>query len=370
MRVFITGICGFVGSSLARWFQAASDHVSVCGVDNLIRPGSEINRSQLQVMGIDVYHADVRMASDLENVPRADWVIDAAALPSVLAGVDGRSSSRQLIEHNLQGTLNLLEYSKRHGAGFLLLSTSRVYSIPALAQLPIKVAGCAFQVDSSSALPPGFSAEGIAETFSVAPPISLYGSTKLASEILALEYGSTFQFPVWVNRCGVLAGAGQFGTAEQGIFSYWMHAHAARKLLRYIGFGGAGYQVRDAFHPDDLGRLLWSQMNSSQTGDERLFNAGGGVKNAMSLAELNAICDAYFGPHTPEPDSRERPFDLPWIVMDCRKATEQFRWKPERSLTAILDEIASHVRRHPEWLDVSQGKAIRPNLECTHAESG
>jgi CDP-paratose 2-epimerase len=370
MKLLITGICGFVGSSLARWFKAASDHVSVFGVDNLIRPGSEINRPKLRSLDIEVFHADVRLASDLEGLPAADWVIDASANPSVLAGVDGRSSSRQLVEHNLQGTLNLLEYSKRCKAGFVLLSTSRVYSIPALAQLPMRVNGRAFALDAAGALPPGLSSSGIAETFSVTPPVSLYGSTKLASEIIALEYGSTFGFPVWINRCGVLAGAGQFGTAEQGIFAYWMHAHAARNPLRYIGFGGAGYQVRDAFHPDDLARLLWTQMNDSQSGGERLFNVGGGAENAMSLAELTAICDEHFGPHAPEPDGRERPFDLPWVVMDSRKAKERFHWKPQRRLTSILDEIADYVRRHPDWLDVSQGKAIGPIREHAHAECG
>jgi CDP-paratose 2-epimerase len=368
MKIFITGICGFVGSSLARWFQAASDRVSVFGADSLIRPGSEINRAQLRSMGIEVYHADVRVAADLESLPAADWIIDAAGNPSVLAGMDGRSTSRQLMEHNLQSTVNLLEHAKKHGAGFVLLSTSRVYSITALARVPTKAAGRAFQLDSGGTLPPGLSPEGIAETFSVAPPVSLYGSTKLASEIVALEYGLTFQFPVWVNRCGVLAGAGQFGTAEQGIFSYWMHTHAARRPLRYTGFGGAGRQVRDAFHPDDLARLLWTQMRDSQPGGERVFNAGGGAGNAMSLAELTAVCDEHFGPHKPEADDRERPFDLPWVVMDSRQASSRFHWKPERPLVAILDEIARHVRRHPEWLELSQGKAVSLAREHAYAE--
>jgi hypothetical protein len=31
-----------------------------------------------------------------------------------------------------------------------------------------------------------------------------------------------------------------------------MQAHSARRQLRDIGFGGLGYQVRDAFHPEDL----------------------------------------------------------------------------------------------------------------------
>ena len=102
--------------------------------------------------------------------------------------------------------------------------------------------------------------------FSTAAPVSLYGSTKLASEVVALEYGAAFDFPVWINRCGVLAGAGQFGTPEQGIFAYWVNAHLRRRPLRYIGFDGTGYQVRDAFHPRDLAALLVAQMRTARVG--------------------------------------------------------------------------------------------------------
>jgi CDP-paratose 2-epimerase len=77
----------------------------------------------------------------------SDWVIDAAANPSVLAGVDGKTSSRQLVEHNLLGTINLLEYCKAHQAGFCLLSTSRVYSIAGLANLRMQVVDGAFAPD-------------------------------------------------------------------------------------------------------------------------------------------------------------------------------------------------------------------------------
>jgi CDP-paratose 2-epimerase len=77
------------------------------------------------------------MASDLEVVPDVDWVIDAAANPSVLAGVGGTGSSRQVVEHNLGGTLNLLEFCRARKAGFTLLSTSRVYSVSALSAVPL-----------------------------------------------------------------------------------------------------------------------------------------------------------------------------------------------------------------------------------------
>lgn len=349
MKILITGVCGFVGSRLAFALTERLQGVQVFGIDNLSRAGSEGNRSELTSRGIRFTHGDLRSASDVEGLPACDWVIDAAANPSVLAGVDGKASPRQLYEHNLDGTLNILEYCRKTKAGLFLLSTSRVYSVRDLAGLPMRVCGDAFHLDVDKAEVTGTTRAGITEQFPVRPPISLYGATKLSSEIMALEYGTAFDFPVWVNRCGVLAGAGQFGTAEQGIFSYWLHAHAARLPLRYIGFEGKGYQVRDAFHPDDLADLICIQMRAESSPDA-VFNVAGGLENSMSLAQLTSWCNDRFGVHTPQPDTRPRPFDIPWMVMDSTRVHDMFGWRPKRSLLSILDEIADHVRQNPTWL--------------------
>ena len=349
MKVLITGVCGFVGRSLAETLLAHIPGIEISGLDNLLRPGSEGNRSELANVGVRYFHGDIRMRSDVEALPVCDWVIDAAAHPSVLAGVDGRSSPRQLSEHNLAGTLNILEYCRENKAGFVLLSTSRVYSVRDLASLPVVSKENAFALDGNRSLPVSVSAGGITESFPTRQPVSLYGATKLASEVMALEYGLTFNFPVWIDRCGVLAGAGQFGTAEQGIFSYWLHAHAARRPLRYIGFGGLGHQVRDAFHPSDLASLVALQLRRDPPSDP-IYHASGGASNAMSLAQLTAWCDERFGAHQPQPDTRPRPFDIPWLVMDHARTEADFGWRPERSLPSILDDIELHVRNHPDWL--------------------
>ena len=349
MKVLITGICGFVGSRLAAALSARVPDVQIAGFDNLLRQGSESNRQLLAAQNVQFTHGDLRMRSDIEALPDCDWVIDAAAHPSVLAGVDGRSSPRQLAEHNLLGTLNILEYCRERKAGFVLLSTSRVYSVQDLAALPVRPENNAFVLDQPRSPVQNVSAGGITEAFPVRQPISLYGATKLSSEIMAVEYGLTFGFPVWINRCGVLAGAGQFGTAEQGIFSYWLHAHASRRRLRYIGFGGYGYQVRDAFHPDDLAVLVAAQLQRDPPPDP-VFNVSGGADNAMSLAQLTEWCNQRFGRHDPEPDARPRPFDIPWLVMDHSRAAAEFQWQPRRSLTSILEEIEAHVRQNPDWL--------------------
>ena len=349
MKILITGICGFAGSRLARAIADRISGLEIFGIDNLSRPGSEQNRAALRDAGIRLFHGDLRLASDLETLPAADWVLDAAANPSVLAGIDGRSTSRQLLEHNLWGSVNILEYCRTNKSGLILLSSSRVYSIRDLAALPVAPQANAFRLDPSRPLPAGASLHGIAENFSVSAPVSLYGATKLASETLAVEYGAAFDFPVWIDRCGVLAGSGQFGTAEQGIFSYWLHAHRRQQKLRYLGFGGHGWQVRDALHPDDLAALIAKQIQSAASGG--LLNAGGGLENSMSLAQLTAWCDQRFAPFAPHADGTERPFDIPWLVMDSRRARERFDWRPERNLSSILDEIARHADDHPDWID-------------------
>ena len=353
MKVLISGICGFVGSSLASHLVEHASDIEVVGFDNFIRAGSELNRRKLQALGVKITHADLRVQSDIDALPAAEWVIDAAANASVLAGVDGRTSSRQIIEHNLFGTVQMLEYCKARSAGFVLLSTSRVYSIPPLAALPMRVENEAFVLDALGDLPVGVSAAGVSERFSTQAPISLYGATKLCSETLALEYADAFHLPVWVNRCGVLAGAGQFGRADQGIFSYWIHSWAQRRPLKYIGFGGTGHQVRDCFHPRDLARLVLAQLRDPGRPAARVCHGAGGADRAMSLKQLSDWCGRRLGPHLVATDQTPRPFDIPWMVMDSSETERQWHWKPEISLESILEEIARHSQDHLHWLELT-----------------
>ena len=348
MKLLISGICGFVGSHIARYLLESFDDIRILGIDNLARSGSETNRTALRSLGVQLHHGDIRMASDMDALPVVDWVIDAAAQPSVLAGRDGKTSSRQLLEHNLIGTINLLEYCRKSCAGFILLSTSRVYSIPSLAQVPLRIDSAAFTLDEEGPSCLGLSAQGIGEDFSTRAPISLYGATKLASEQLALEYCAGFDVPVWINRCGVMAGAGQFGTAEQGIFSYWIHAHRAKRTLKYLGFGGKGYQVRDALHPRDLSRMVDMQLRSSGRG--ALLNVSGGLTNSMSLAQLTEWCDQRFGSNSPVADGSERAYDVPWLILDSGKALKSIGWQLRIPLHSILEEIADHAVANPDWL--------------------
>lgn len=354
MRVLITGICGFVGSTLAKTLQSPPYGYEVVGIDNFSRSGSWINKAPLQKRGIRVIHGDIRVESDVDALPRADWIIDAAANPSVLAGVDGKTSSRQLVQHNLQGTINLLEYCKRYNAGFVLLSTSRVYSIPGISNIKVFEKEGAFYPETNQDFPIGITAEGVSERYSTAPPVSLYGSTKVASEHLALEYGATFEFPVWIDRCGVMAGSGQFGHPGQGIFAFWIHSFRESRPLRYIGFGGYGYQVRDCLHPKDLGLLLKRQFDEPLVTDKpRTLNISSGVQNSMSLKQLSHWCEARFGYNQVIKTDTVRPFDIPWMVLDSLLARQIWDWQPQTCIYNVLTEIADFAETQPNWCDLS-----------------
>jgi CDP-paratose 2-epimerase len=119
--------------------------------------------------------------------------------------------------------------------------------------------------------------------------------------------------------------------------------------LKYFGFGGRGFQVRDALHPRDLARLVDLELHRPGRGG--LHNVSGGQENSMSLAELTAWCDRRFGPHQPVADGSERPYDVPWLILDSAQARHTFDWRPTMAIGSILEEIAEHVEANPGWLE-------------------
>lgn len=352
MRLLVTGACGFVGSTLIEGLTSHQPGLDVIGIDNFIREGSRGNVARLEALGVRVVEGDIRNPHDLDSVGGVDWVLDCAAEPSVLAGVRGAVTSFDVMDHNLVGTIRILEYCRKYGAGLVLISTSRVYSIVPLSSMGVEAVHGAYRpTPVGLAGVSGIGTEGITEQFPTVPPLSLYGVSKRCAELVSLEYADAFGFPLWINRCGVLAGAGQFGKADQGIFSFWIRQWRERQPLAYIGFDGAGSQVRDCLHPRDLVPLLLRQFAGrsidrpgSTAGheavDSRVCNFGGGLRNSCSLANLSEWCRHRFGSHAvgslPEP----RPYDLPWVVLDSGRAKELWGWEPVTTLEDVFEEIA------------------------------
>src|SRR6516164_8319994 len=157
MRILITGGAGFVGSHLALLFKRDMLNSTVIALDNLKRRGSELALQRLASGG-----GDIRNREDLADAGSLDLLIECSAEPSVQAGlVEG---DRYLINTNLNGTINCLDHARRHEAAVVFLSTSRVYPIAALRDLPLVATETRFAIPEANA-GPGWSARGIAENF-------------------------------------------------------------------------------------------------------------------------------------------------------------------------------------------------------------
>jgi CDP-paratose 2-epimerase len=343
-RVLITGGAGFIGASLALGLASRHPEWEIVALDNLRRRGSELNLPRLREAGIAFQHGDVRELDDLMAVGELDALVECSAEPSALAGVDG--SPDYVVQSNLVGAYNCLELARRTGAQFLFLSTSRVYPVEALQGLHYREDATRLVLSDEQAIV-GASSAGIAESFPLEGARTLYGATKLSGELLVSEYAAAYGLSTVVNRCGVVAGPWQMGKVDQGVFTYWMLAHHFKRPLRYIGFGGAGKQVRDLLHVADLLELVDEQLCDPVSWAGATVNVGGGAECSLSLCETTELCRQITGQSIDIRASLEdRPGDVPIYISDCSRLQAITNWRPRREPAEILGDIHAWIVEH------------------------
>lgn len=343
-KIVITGGAGFVGSALAISLKKDYPAYEIYCLDNLKRKGSELNVARLGAAGIHFVHGDIRNKEDFDVLPTADAIIEASAEPSVLAGLNG--SPDYLMNTNLFGTVNCLNYATRCKADFIFLSTSRIYPIKTIETLDFEEAETRFVLTDNQSIK-GVSSKGIAEDFPLDGARSLYGTTKLASELIIQEYNEFYGLRTVVNRCGVLTGPWQMGKVDQGVMVLWIAKHYFEQQLAYIGYGGNGKQTRDILHVADLYRLIDWQLHNMDKVNGETMNAGGGVEVSVSLQELTEICQRVTGKTIPISRVAEnRPADIRLYVTDNTKVTALTGWKPEIGVEQIVTEITAWLHEN------------------------
>ena len=341
-KILITGGCGFVGSSLAFAMKKKYGGAKIYCFDNLKRRGSELNVGRLQDFGIEFVHGDIRNPEDIESVGGFDLLLECSAEPSVLAGYN--SSPTYLINTNLVGTLNCLESVRKHKANMVFLSTSRVYPISPIENLNYYETETRFELSDEQDVD-GVSSKGLNEEFPINGIRSLYGATKLSSELIIQEYAEMYNLKLLINRCGLLTGPWQFGKIDQGVIVFWVAKHFWKGSLSYIGYGGTGKQVRDLLHVKDLNNLIEIQISNINKFSGNIYNVGGGKDVSLSLLELTELCVKYTGSSINIGRVKKtRVADIPVYLSDSSKVTDATGWKPKIFPNEIISEIVRWIK--------------------------
>lgn len=341
-NILVTGGAGFVGSQLALGFKQAYPDAKVTALDNLKRRGSELTLPRLREGGVGFVHGDIRSPGDIAATGPVDLLLECSAEPSVLAGYGGAPD--YVIDTNLTGTVHCLNHARAHDAAVLFLSTSRIYPMAGLRALRYREEATRFELEEEQPMP-GASARGIAEDFPLEGARSLYGATKLCSELLLHEYAEMYGLRTIINRCGVLAGPWQMGKVDQGVMVLWAARHVYGGALSYIGYGGTGKQVRDLLHIDDLLQLMLHEVKHLDSLKGGVYNVGGGREVSVSLAELTALCEAASGNKiTIERQAETRAADVPLYITDNTRITAATGWKPTSSPAKIIEDITQWLR--------------------------
>ena len=343
----VTGSGGLIGSESVQHFVAAG--YDVVGLENDMRahffgpsastaPTTErLLRSldgAFRSLEIDIRDGDSVDRVFAEHAGTLELVIHTAGQPSH----DWAASDPQMdFSVNANGTLNLLEATRRHApsASFVFCSTNKVYGdVPN--HLPL------VEHDDRLELPAGHRYfRGVDTSMSIdASTHSLFGVSKTAADLLVQEYGRYFEMPTVCFRGGCLTGPNHAGAKLHGFLSYLMRCTMTGDP--YTVFGYSGKQVRDNIHSADLVAAFEAFHRAPRTA--AVYNIGGGRESNCSMLEAIRLCERIAGRELDwELSDQNRIGDHRWWISDLEPFRQDYpQWRLTYDLEAILKEIHDH----------------------------
>jgi CDP-paratose 2-epimerase len=340
----VTGSGGLVGSESVQHFVHAG--FDVVGLENDMRarffgPSASTSHTterleeafagNFRALDVDIRDQAAVERTFSEVASSLELVVHTAAQPSH----DWAASDPQTdFTVNANGTLNLLEATRRHApsATFIFCSTNKVYGdLPN--QLPLIDTGKRLELPVEHRY-----REGIDTSMSIdASTHSLFGVSKTAADLLVQEYGRYFEMPTVVFRGGCLTGPNHAGAKLHGFLSYLMRCTIAAEPYTVLGYGGK--QVRDNIHSSDLVAAFDAFRRAPRAG--AVYNIGGGRKSNCSMLEAIELCQQIAGRELDwRLSERNRIGDHRWWISDL----EQFRrdypdWGVTYDVESTLREI-------------------------------
>jgi CDP-paratose 2-epimerase len=351
----ISGSAGLIGAETARFFAAKG--LDVVGIDNDRRReffGDEAStlwarhRLQLELKGYRHFDVDIRDQQSVTDIfgrynTNIAAVIHTAAQPS-----HDWAAKAPVVDFsvNAVGTLTLLEATRQFcpEACFIFTSTNKVYG-DTPNRLPLIEQETRWELPESHS----FGRHGIDESMSIDHTMhSLFGTSKVAADVLVQEYGRYFGMKTACFRGGCLTGPGHSGTQLHGFLSYLVKCAVTDTPYVVLGYGGK--QVRDNIHSSDLVNAFWHYFEAPRSGE--VYNIGGGRYCNCSMLEAIAKCQDLTGHEMRWSYSEaNRAGDHIWWISDIRRFQAHYpEWSMRYNLGAIFEQI----------FDAWQNRTLRP----------
>ncbi len=338
---FITGSCGLIGSEVSLYFSRLGFRIA--GLDNNQRavffgPAGDtswaLERLQASIPGYAHHSLDIRDRDAILRLMaelKPAIIIHTAAQPS-----HDRAAAIPFddFDVNAVGTLNMLEAARRAcpESPFVHMSTNKVYGdLPNT--IPLRELETRWEYDD-----PAY-ANGIPETFPIdQSKHSLFGASKVASDVMTQEYGRYFGMPTCCLRGGCLTGPNHAGVELHGFLSYLVRCNVEQK--EYKVFGYKGKQVRDNIHSQDVASMMHEFYSHPRCGE--VYNIGGGKDNSCSILESFQMIEQITGKKQKYCYiDQNRMGDHICYYSDLRKLSAHFpNWRITKSLPTIVEEIA------------------------------
>ena len=339
-KILVTGSSGLIGSEVVTYF--ANQGATIHGVDNNMREVffgpqgcTRWNQDRLVNRFEKFIHheVDIRDRACVLNLVkeiRPDAIIHAAAQPS-----HDRAAAIPFddFDTNAVGTLNLLEACRQYckDSPFVHMSTNKVYGDApnqlALVELETRweYADAKWQT-------------GLPETFTIdQSKHSLFGASKVASDIMVQEYGRYFNMATCCLRGGCLTGPSHSGVELHGFLSYLIKCNLEGK--HYTVFGYKAKQVRDNIHAWDVANFVATFIDSPRVAE--VYNLGGGKENSISMKESFSLIESISGkPMDYSYSDTAREGDHIVYYSDLSKIKSHYpKWNITKDLNTIFQEI-------------------------------
>jgi len=334
VKILITGGAGFIGANAAERFLKQGHDVYV--FDNLSRRGTDWNLSMLKKhKNLTFIKGDTRIYDDLLKVFKKnkdfDVVLHYAAQVAVTTSV---TDPREDFEINALGTFNLLEAIRNTKSDPVVIysSTNKVYGGMTDIKIVEKKGKYAYRD-----YPKGISEDRLLDFHSP------YGCSKGTADQYMIDYSRIYGLRTVVFRQSCIYGYRQFGIEDQGWVAWFT---IAAMLGKTISIYGDGKQVRDVLFIEDLIDAYEAAIKNIDKVKGQAFNIGGGAKNTMSLLELLAFLEKFFGRKIPTKFGPWRPGDQPVFVCDIAKAKKMLNWQPKTSPEQGVEKLYGWVKEH------------------------